>query len=213
MTDWRPRGIPAWVKVAFTAWLVVWVAVYWPQYGPANFLWLCDAANFVVAAALWLESSLLISAQAVSVLIISALWMIDFFSALLFGVHPIGGTEYMFLAEIPLPIRLLSLFHVAVPVLLVWALRRLGYDRRGWKLQAAIAWVILPVSFLVGDAERNLNWLWRPFETVTGLPPAAHLALGMVLVPLVLYVPTHFVLARTMPLACAKIGSRQSKSG
>ena len=57
----------------------------------------------------------------------------------------------MFDAAEPLWLRLLSLFHVVVPVLLPWAIRRLGYDPRGWKLQTAIAWVVLPVTYLSTD--------------------------------------------------------------
>ena len=62
--------VPLWLKLAWTAWMVVWVPVYWWQHGPANFLWLCDVANFAITAALWLESPLLFSSQAVGVLVI-----------------------------------------------------------------------------------------------------------------------------------------------
>lgn len=191
------RSVPLWLKVAYTAWLVVWVAVYWRSYGPQNFLWLCDIANFVIGIAIWRNSSLLFSSQAVGVLLIQALWIVDVASRLLFGAHPIGGTEYMFDPEKSIALRSLSLFHVFVPILLIWAILRLGYDKRGWKLQTAILWVLLPVTYLVTDPERNINWLWEPFGIPqTAMPELLYLAVEMVAVPLVLYLPTHAALSR-----------------
>ena len=90
------RRLPFAVKLAWTAWMAFWVPVYWHENGPANFLWVCDVANFVLLAALWRESALLFSSQAVGVLLIQALWAIDYFGALFSGAHPLGGTEYMF---------------------------------------------------------------------------------------------------------------------
>ncbi len=168
---------------------------YWLHYGPANFLWLCDLANFLILAGLWLESPLLLSSQAVSVLLVQTVWALDFFWRLLFGFHPLGATLYMFSPTIPLGIRLLSLFHLAVPPLLLWVLWRLGYDRRGWRLQTALASVVLPISFFFTDPERNLNWLWKPFEhPQTWLAPLAFLCVMMLIYPLLIYLPTHLVL-------------------
>lgn len=193
----RRTAIPLWLKLAYTAWLAVWVVVYWQSYGPQNFLWLCDVANLVLGVAIWLESPILFSSQAVGVLVIQALWIVDVCARLLSGVHLIGGTEYMFDPDKSFGLRSLSLFHVFVPILLLWAIRRLGYDRRGWRLQTAMLWVILPVSYLVTDPEKNINWLWEPFGIPqTLLPELGYLAAEMLAIPLVLYLPTHALLAR-----------------
>ena len=187
--------IPLWLKLAYTAWFVVWVPIYWVDNGPANFLWLCDVANFILLAAIWLESTLLFSSQAVSVLLIQIAWMVNIGTRLVAGFHPIGGTEYMFEAARPLFGRLLSLFHVFIPVLLLYAIWRLGHDRRGWRLQTLICWLILPLSFWIGEPQENLNWLWAPFGIEqTWLPPAAFLAVCMIAYPLVIYLPTHALL-------------------
>ncbi len=190
-----PR-LPLWLKIAYGVWLAVWIPSYWVWYGPANFLWLCDVANLLIGVAIWRESALLLSSQAVAVFLVQVAWAIDFGTALAAGFHPIGGTEYMFDPAKPLPIRLLSLFHLLVPPLLIWGLRRLGFDRRGWKLQTAIAWVVLPLSYVFGDAESNLNWLWTPFGIEqTWMPTAAFLFVAMAGYPLIVFLPTHAVLA------------------
>ncbi len=188
-------GIPLWLKIAYTAWLVFWIPTYWIQSGPANFLWLCDVANFIIAVAIWRESSLLFSSQTVSVLIIQLVWIVDVAGRLVLGFHPVGGTEYMFAATQPPVVKLLSLFHAWMPVLLLWAISRLGYDRRGWRLQTLIAWLVLPASFFA-DPERNLNWLWEPFGVPqTVMPPLLYLLVCMFAYPLLLYLPTHALLS------------------
>lgn len=187
--------VPRTLKIAYTLWMAVWVPVYWMKVGPVNFLWVCDVANFLLLAALWLESPLVVSSQAVSVLLVQTAWMVDFFTRLLAGFHPIGGTEYMFNQAEPLWTRSLSLFHVFVPLLLLWLVRRLGYDRRGWILQTAVAWLVLPLSFVVADPAKNLNWLWAPFGIEqTWMPPLAFLGVAMLVYPLLLYLPTHLAL-------------------
>lgn len=43
--------IPLWLKVSYSLWMVVWVWAFGVHLGAANFLWICDAANFVLLAA------------------------------------------------------------------------------------------------------------------------------------------------------------------
>ncbi len=191
------QRLPLASKLAYSLWIAVWVPAYVYFHGASNFLWLCDLANFVVLAAIWTESSLLFSAPAVGVLLVQLVWAFDFFAALLLGVHPLGATTYMFEPVEPLWLRLLSLFHLVMPVLLIWALRRLGYDRRGLALQTALTWVVLPVCYLLTRPEDNINWIWKPFNLEQiWLSPPLYLVFAMLAYPLLLFLPTHAALAR-----------------
>jgi hypothetical protein len=129
-----PTKIPLTAKVAASGFLAVLVPVYWHAYGPTNFLWFCDAALIITVAGMWWESSLIISMCAVGILIPQCLWLADFGSHL-FGFHLLGLTSYMFDPHLPLFTRGLSLFHGWLPLLLVWLLFRVGYDKR-----ALFAW-------------------------------------------------------------------------
>ena len=188
--------VPLWLKIAWTVWVAIWAPVYWRHYGAQNLLYFCDLGNILLAVALWSESALLFSWQATGLLFFQSLFIIDFAGALLTGSHVIGGTEYMFDSNIPLWIRCLSLFHLITPALLLWAVWRLGYDPRGWKLQTLTTWVVVPV-----------NYFWRPAYDVNfarGLfnreqhvvPGFVYLLAYLVIVPLVVYWPTHCVLQR-----------------
>jgi len=61
----QTKAIPTWLKVGFTFWIAIWIPFYWQHYGPQNFLWFFDIGNLLIGAALWWESRLLFSWQAV----------------------------------------------------------------------------------------------------------------------------------------------------
>lgn len=186
--------LPFWLKILWTVGLAVWVPFYWNQYGAQNFLYFCDLGNFFIAAALWLESPLLFSWQASGLLVFQSLYTIDLLGAALTRTHFIGGTEYMFDSSVPLFIRLLSLFHLVTPPLLLWAIWRLGYDKRGWKYQTLTAWVVLPINYF-WRPEYDVNWARGPFFREQQLVPGwVYLLAYMVLVPLLVYWPTHLAL-------------------
>lgn len=193
----RAPAIQLWLKLSYSAFIAVWMPLYWSYYGPQNFLWFCDLANFIILFALWLESPILLSSQLVSILLIQILWTIDFSGRALFGIHPIGGTEYMFETARPVIIRLFSLFHIATPLITLWAVGRVGYDRRGWILQTGIACIILPLSFFLTGPELNINWVWGLFgRPQTIIDPSIYLILIIIGYPLVIYLPTDLILGR-----------------
>lgn len=188
------KRLPLWLKVAWTVWLMVWVPVYWRQYGAQNFLYFCDIGNVLIGLALWLESALIFSWVACGLLLFQSLYTIDLAGALLTGRHLIGGTEYMFDPHLSLFIRLLSLFHVVTPPLLLWAIWRLGYDARGWKLQTLTAWIVVPINYFWRPGQ-DVNWARGPFFHEQHAMPGWLYLLGyLVVVPAGIYLPTHFVL-------------------
>ena len=139
------------IKVGYTLFLLVLVPVYWAHYGPRNFLWFSDIALLATGAALWLESPLLASMMALAVLLPELAWNVDFFGRLLTGRRFFGMSAYMFDAATPGYLRALSLFHVPLPVGIVWLVHRLGYDRRAFLLQSLLALIVLPVSYWLTD--------------------------------------------------------------
>lgn len=186
--------VPLWLKIAWTLWLLIWAPVYLRQYGAQNFLFFCDIGNVLIGLGLWLESALVLSWVACGVLLFQSLYVIDLAGALVAHGHVIGGTEYMFDPGLPLTIRLLSLFHVAAPPLLLWAIWRLGYDRRGWKLQTLTTWIVVPINYFWRPA-MDVNWARGLFfHEQHAVPGWAYLLIYLVAMPLVVYFPTHLLL-------------------
>jgi len=186
--------MPLLLKILWTVGLAVWIPLYWQQYGVQNFLYFCDLGIFFIAVALWLESSLLFSWQATGLLVFQSLYAIDLLGAIITGKHVIGGTEYMFDTGVPLFLRLLSLFHLVTPPLLLWAIWRLGYDQRGWKYQTLTAWIIVPINYL-WRPEHNVNWARGLYFREQHIVPGwLYLLAYLVVVPSIIYWPTHLAL-------------------
>ena len=185
------------LKIGYTLFVCVLVPIYWRQYGPANFLWFSDIALIAMVPALWLENALLASMMAVSIILFEAIWNIDFFTRLATSKSLIGLSAYMFDPKIPLFIRALSSFHIGLPLLLLWTLHRLGYDRRAFFCQTILALLVLPLSYLVSNPRENVNWVYGFGETAQRtLPAPIFLILVMMIFPIVAYLPTHLLLAR-----------------
>jgi hypothetical protein len=189
------RRIPLWLKVLWTVWVAVWAPLYWRQYGAQNFLYFCDLGNILIAVALWTESALLFSWQAVGLLIFQTLYIIDLIGAVVSARHLIGGTEYMFDAHIPLLLRMLSLFHVVTPPLLLWAVWKLGYDARGWKLATLMTWIVVPINFF-WRPQYDINWARGLFMREQHVVPGSvYLIAYLIVVPLLIYYSTHLALS------------------
>lgn len=187
------RGrLPLWLKLAFTLWVLVWAPTFARLLGAQNFLWLCDLANVLLMVGLWRESRRLVSMQWLAVALVGALWALDVATAWMTGWHPIGGTEYMFDVDHPLVTRLMSCYHLVLPLVAGYAVWRLGYDARALAWQTALTWLVIPASYLFTEAERNINWVQGPFgQPQSMLDPLLYLVVLMLLWPLLLYLPVH----------------------
>ena len=200
-----PTTLPIWLRWAALAWVLVWLPVYWRTWGGANFLHLCDLAVILTCIAIWTDSALLISSQAISSPVVDALWALDAGWTFFSGHHLLGGTEYLFDPSHPLWIRLLTLFHVVLPVLLLWAIHRTGYDKRGFALQSAIALFVLIASRFTSPSQ-NINFAFTdPFFHRALGPPPVHIAVCWTVLVLVAYLPTHWLLKRFFPPAGTRV--------
>lgn len=194
-----PARFPNWVRWGALLWLAVWIPVYWLTWGVSNFLQLCDVAVILTCAGIWADSRLLISSQAVSALLVDIAWAADAGYRFFFGRQLLGGTEYLFDTRYPLWIRLLSLFHIGMPVLLLWALYRVGYDRRGYPLQSLIALCLFWSSRFTNPA-KNMNFAFSdPFFHRAWGPAPVHVLASVLFMIIAVYLPTHVFLDRVFP--------------
>lgn len=185
--------VPTWLKLTYTALVVTLAPVFAFEYGLTNFLWFSNIALLTTLIAIWMRSGLLISMMAVGVVVPEIGWNLAFWGRLLFGMPDFGLLDYMFDARIPLWARLLSLYHVPLPFLLLWLVWRCGYDARALRWQTLLAWVVLPLSLLLGTPHENINFVYGPLDArgEPVAPPPLFLLLLMAALPLLVYWPTH----------------------
>jgi hypothetical protein len=182
--------VPLWLKLAYGAFVPVLVVVYWPRYGPSNFLWLSDIALFFAAVAVILESPLLASMTAVGVLPLEMFWTLD-----LILLGRLGLTSYMFDPKWPLWLRAISLFHIALPPTLIWMLWKFGYDPRAYPAQFALTLAVLSFCYAFTDPEKNINWTAGPGEKPQRkISPRLYFAILVVVITIGVMTPVHFAL-------------------
>jgi hypothetical protein len=193
------KKFPAVLRWGAPVWLAVWAPAYWRTWGAVNFLHFCDIAVVFTCAGLFFDSVLLVSSQLVASILVDLTWIADVTCKLISGHYLLGGTEYMFDTHYALWVRLLSLFHVVMPILLLWAIWRYGYDRRGLALQSGIAFVGFIASRFTNPA-LNMNYAFAdPFFHRQWGPAPVHVLVIFVFMVLVVYGPTHLVLAKFAP--------------
>ena len=204
-----PR-IPLWLKLVYTAFMGVLVPVYLKNYGPTNFVYFCDIALLLTLIGIWKESPLLLSMPAVGILIPQALWCADFLVTL-FGGKLAGMTGYMFDEHRSLFLRGLSLFHGWLPFLLLFLVKRVGYDPRALKAWTVTAFALCLVAYFglppagatLSDPNLpvNVNYVFgfNDAKPQTWMPAPAYLVAYMALLLTVVYVPTHLVLKKWFP--------------
>lgn len=204
--------IPLWVKLAYTAFMIVLVPKYWMDYGPTNFLYFCDVALFVTLIGIWSDDPVWASMAGVGILLPQLLWMVDFLSTCI-GVPLVSLTDYMFDSNIPLFTRGLSFFHFWLPLLIVYMIWKQGYDPRGFKRWTVLSICLVLVCYFwmpappAPDSNPNLpvniNYVYgfNSSAPQTWMPQPVWLILLLVGLPSLIYFPTHIGLQRVFGIA------------
>ncbi|MCC5831587.1 MAG: hypothetical protein JJU12_00895 [Chlamydiales bacterium] len=165
------------------------IPAYWINYGPSNFLWISDVTLILAFLAVLFENHLFGSMAAIGGLFLESFWTLSFGLLLFFDYHFAGVADYMFDQEIALWLRALSLFHVPLPFLFIWLVKRLGYVKKAVILQTLLTWGILIFSYFFTKPSKNINWVFN-FNgiTFTSYPFVVALIITFV------YLATHFLL-------------------
>jgi len=185
------------------------------NYSAINLLWFCDIAIILTFFGLWFESSLLLSMAALSSVATQLVWQLDYFFHLMTGSPLFGFSDYMFDPDFPTFNYIVSLFHVWMPYVLLYALRIVRYNRLALLTQSAVGCIAILLSFLLtrdmyGPAG-NLNKVYGLSDTVpqSWMRPWLWVIVVMGYCSLCIYAPTHFLFTR---LFKQKSKSKEQKS-
>ena len=112
--------MPLALKWVFWFFVLTWAIVYASYYPLANFLWTCNTGLILATLGVALgDNRFILSVCLILVALPDLLWTIDVAVAWLTGMHPLGGTAYMFDSKIPWLVRLFSLEHLLLTPILI----------------------------------------------------------------------------------------------
>jgi hypothetical protein len=187
--------IPFWFKLSYTAFVLYVGVIWWRNYGWKNFLWFSDIAFIGAVPAMWLENSAMSSVLAVAVLLPEILWNVDYVGRLILRRRITGLTDYMFEPERPLLLRGLSLFHVPLPLVLLWLIAAYGYDAAiGLPGAIVLALIVLPWSRWVSAPDKNINWTYGLGRVQTRWPAWQYMSVLILGFIVFVFVPTDLML-------------------
>jgi hypothetical protein len=183
--------------------LVWWlmIAAYWISVGePFHLLWLCDLTLLITGIGILIKSPIMLSSQLVGTLPIQIAWNLDFWLRIISGSKVFGFTEYMFSTSHPAEVKILSTFHVFLPVFLIYAIILFGYEIRGWIWQSILTVFVYFLSYFTTDVIQNTNWTLGPFwKPQTMLPECLYLIIWTLLT-LLMYFILHIFLTKILKI-------------
>jgi hypothetical protein len=63
--------------------------------------------------------------------------------------------------------------------------------------QWALAWIVLPLTYVLTDPEDNINWVFGlGDEPQEAIPKGIYFLLVIIAFPLIVYLPSHFLLKK-----------------
>jgi hypothetical protein len=121
--------VPYKVKMSYYAFMAFMFPVYITHYPLINFVNLCQVHLFLVLAGFLTDKHIFISMSALGIIILQLFWCLDFICETM-GINFIGGTKYMYNSDMPLYVRILSLYHGWFPFFLIYLINHIGYNKR-----------------------------------------------------------------------------------
>ena len=196
------KTIPLWLKLIFT--VQFFASIFYNLFtdNAESLLWFCNVAIILMFFAVWSNNRLLISIVTVSIIGPQLVWQVDYFFRVFTGDSLLGNTDYMFDPRVSLFGKLISLFHIWMPYLLLYSLYITGYDKRAFRFQCIIACLVLIGSYLATSSMfgkgGNLNMIYGPdsYTPQTWMPGWLWLFGGMAYCCICIYLPTHFILKK-----------------
>jgi len=213
--------IPLGLKLFLAAFSLTLIAYNTVHHGAHSLLYFCNVALFVATFGICTERALPVSMAAVGVILIQLLWSVDLLLTAA-NVSPLRMTEFMLSDNLSPFKKILALFHVWLPFVLLFSMLRLGYDKRALAWWTLITCGLLLVSYLFlprppappDDPSMSVNVNFVFGLNMSGpqqrVPELVWLAAMMIALPLLAFLPTHVALKRWLGRAPEAITLRTS---
>ncbi len=126
---------------------------------PSQLLWFCHVSLGIAAVGFLVKSKLLKATALTNVLVLHAMWIVDFISGYTVGIFPIAVSEYV--REVTFANWLATLYHLYLLPLLLWSWRReREYPIEAWLVSATTFVLIVLASRGLCTPAENVNYAY-----------------------------------------------------
>jgi hypothetical protein len=194
--DLTQQQVPKWIKYTYTLFIAVMVPAYYRHFGPTNFLWFSDIALLIMFIEVWLCTGILTSMMAVGALLFELGWNGMFTYQII-----VGNTNPNFICNIltpgfPILFRILPLFHIFLPIIIIYMLKKLGYDKRAIWYQSIFGILVLCIAHMATTKPQNIDWTYAFNNSpYTNLPQPWNFII-VILLFMLFYQFSHFLLSK-----------------
>ncbi|HEU5136048.1 MAG TPA: hypothetical protein VFU13_12935 [Steroidobacteraceae bacterium] len=199
--------LPLGLKIFLAAFSLTLAAYNTMHQGAYSLLYFCNVALFLATFGICVEDARPVSMAAVGVVVIQLLWSVDLLLTAA-DLSPVRMTAFMLNDNLSPFKKGLATFHVWLPFALLFALSRLGYDRRALAWWTLLTWALLLVSYLflprppapAHDPSMSVNVNFVFGLNMSGpqqrMPELVWLAGMMIVLPLFAFLPAHAAFRR-----------------
>ncbi|MFW6025143.1 MAG: hypothetical protein ACOCRX_02265 [Candidatus Woesearchaeota archaeon] len=184
---------PFWLKLLYSVFFFTTIYANISYYGVSSFLWLCHFALVLLFFGMWFENKMILSMMALTSIPFYISWSVLFIIDILTDIS-FESIAYMFEPSLPTLLRGVSLFHIFLPIFILFILFEIGYNPNIFYLQSIIGMVILILTYL-DSPELNINWVYGIGSPQNIVHPILYLILLMIALIFIVYLPTHLTLS------------------
>jgi hypothetical protein len=167
-------------------------------YESSFILWACCIGLYLTTFALTFKNRLAMSIAFIGCSLSCSLWMVDSLGQFTLDKFVFGfRASYLFFNEVPFWFRSLSLYHVLMPVVWIYYLKKWGYEPKAFCNCVILFCTELIIIYFLSDPLDNINWVFLP--TLKGwqnISPLTWLILEMVLLVVFVWLPLHLIAMR-----------------
>jgi hypothetical protein len=180
-----------WINIFLIFFLATQIIVY-SSYSIESYLWLCKINLFLTIFGILFKNKLLISMAFVGGLARFSIWNLSFIINLFTNYNLFNVTAYIFSLGTSLTIKIISLYHIFLPIILIFFLKKIGYDSRAFIFSTILYWFVIIITYFFTIKSNNINFVFCASTYNWSISDQQWVIFLLIFEPILFILPVHF---------------------
>lgn len=200
MSYFAKKDVAFWLGVFCFGYYLINLGNVFLAHKPEWLLWYSSAGLLFSAIAILTRNSFLLTSMFCALFVIESIWSIGFFSLLIFHKSLYGMVEYAFSPAFPRKDFYIGLYHVLIPISLLWGVAANKINKYGWLGATLYAGILATATYIFSNPSENINCAFSAKRCVSflsifmSLSGPFRIIIGLAMMSLLLFIPTNYVL-------------------